>query len=236
MENPQIVYGGFVPEHLDPTRLANAGIVASQNKVTGPLEGDEKLFVRFFEGAKFLGYESGQKGLPVFEPCDCVTIITEHGVSELFYELEFKDRGFGQKQPTQITAEIINRFGSQYDAYLREQGPGNRGTPFSVLPHSRIDVTATLVSLGIKSLEALITADNEVLSKIDGALIYKKQAEAYLDLSSDKLLQAKDLELDDLRKQLEILKSQANESKSINSRDSTRSSRKNKSKSTGDTD
>lgn len=200
--SPVIVHGGFIPEGVSPEMLGEFGLDGQiQANIWEETEEDKNMLVVFFDGVRFMGYETSQRGYPVFVPCECVTIYIKPGISEYFYQLEFKENKFGKVEPTQKTREVISKYRSRYEKYKASK-QGEAGTPFNVLPKSDIGLTATLINLKIDSLEKLITVKDEHLAKIDGAIAYKKQAEAYLNLSTDSMIQAKDLEIADLKRQL----------------------------------
>ena len=200
--SPVIAHGGFLPDGIGLDQLGKFGLDGQlRRQVHQETEEDKAMLVQFFDGVEFMGYETSERGYPVFKPCECVTIYVEPGRSESFFILQYKPDKFGNLNPTEVTRFLTTKYASRYEAYKKSK-EGKEGTPFNVLPKSDIGLTATLISLGIDTLEKLVSAKDEHLFKIEGAVSYKKQAKAFLELSTDAMLEAKNHEIEQLKAKL----------------------------------
>lgn len=205
MEN--VIHGGFIPENINPEIL---GGFSKDFKLLAEIEKeselDKKLHVIFEDGVRFMGYKTSLNGYPVFEQCETVRVIIESGKQEFFYQLEFKADCFGNVHPTEATRRIIAQFKSRYDAF-KEKSKNRGKTPYNALGDVDIALVATLINLGIPTLEDLILVDTTALEKVPGASALQKKAKGYFSLNKDELLEAKNAEIDELRKKVIALES-----------------------------
>jgi len=127
----------------------------------------ENLILRFFKKAVPNGLKSQEAGRPIFDQVDFISIIVP---------------GSRDERIRKVDAEIRQRFGPQYEHWLRTQEQPPEGTPLDEIPWLNVAQVAEMLALNIKTLEQLAgLSDTAVQHMRMGGMDLRKKAIAYIE-------------------------------------------------------
>jgi hypothetical protein len=172
----------FVPKDLLQESLADS-----------PQDGDDTLYVTFFNDQELKSYESEVKQIPVFKTSTFISIRKDENYTAC---LRVDEQSEGR--------EFITRFPEKWNFFKSIQ-EGKSGTPIRVL-NANPNLLAALDFVGIDTVEALINTPDASLIKFEGAIELKRSTE--LKIRGERSEEQKQNELAVALAEIEKLKAQ----------------------------
>lgn len=225
----QAIYGSNVPKNIDHSKYSNLpnhlNRVYIQNDLDKQLEQSGR--VQFVESSKVNLVKSERAGAYIFEPCD-YCIIKVNNIERPVVELKVYENGLESEQ----RKEKQGRFPNLWKQFLESKTDGLK-TPLNAIPKITLTQIAQLNSCGLDCVEKLQYADDLTLKFVDGGKVLRAKADAYLNLSTDKVVEAKQLENDALQDELKRMAKEIEELKNAdNTKDVPKRSKQNRAKTT----
>ncbi len=153
---------------------------------------DSRLLVQFYVRPVLQGRESDLQGRPIFKDCEFVRILIPGD------KLNTIDRLASQDDKS--------RFATQYAKFKAGQGQEVVGTPLEAVPWMTRSKVEEYRYFGIRSVEQLADASDEVGQKFQGFQADKRRAKNFLEASTGTSARVSELEkmVEELKAKLEV--------------------------------
>lgn len=130
---------------------------------------DDQLLVKFFKHAELSHYKSKEKGLPVYDDVDMISVIQP-----------------GEKEEVKIVADPFHkrRFPKQWESYQRGIEQQQSGTPLEHLFPSEPGTILTLKSFNVFTVQQLALLTDSAMTNIPMGRTLSDKAKAYISSAS----------------------------------------------------